>query len=216
MTLQAELDALMAAISTQIPAAALAPAVKFYAEDLKAPGRFPDVIGVGRTAPDFTLPDALGKTVSLAGLRARGPVILSFYRGAWCPFCNIELRALQQALPEIHRLGAELVAISPEKPDYSMPLVEREKLQFPVLSDLGNTVARQLGLVFRLEGAALETSRNLFGLDLLKSNGDDSWELPVPATLLLDREGTVRFIHFDPDFRNRVEPAALLSALAAL
>ena len=97
-----------------------------------------------------------------------------------------------------------------------MPLVEREKLQFPVLSDLGNTVARQLGLVFRLEGAALETSRNLFGLDLLKSNGDDSWELPVPATLLLDREGTVRFIHFDPDFRNRVEPAALLSALAAL
>jgi peroxiredoxin len=216
MSLQAELDALMADVRTKVPADVLAPIERFYAKELHHPDRVPKALTVGQQAPDFALPDAMGRTIRLTQSLGEGPIIVSFYRGAWCPFCNIELRALQKALPQIRALGGSLVAISPELPDNSVPLVEREHLEFPVLSDLGNTVARQFGLVFQLEGEVRRVSLEVFGVDLPSLNGDASWEIPVPATYLIDRNGIVRFAYFDADFRNRVDPAQLLHALATL
>lgn len=216
MSLQQELDDFMAQVRTQVPAEVLAPIERFYAQELHTADRFPNVLTVGRIAPDFTLPDAHGKPVRLNDLLARGPVVLSFYRGAWCPFCNMELRALQQALPELQAAGATLVAVSPELPDYSLPLIEREGLAFPVLSDLGNTVAKQFGIVFPLEGEIRRISLEVFQVDLPKFNGDSSWDLPVPATFVIAPDQTIRMAFFDPEFRHRVEPQQVLQALDGL
>lgn len=216
MSLQQQLDDFMAQVRTQVPAEVLAPIERFYAEELHAPGRFPQRLKVGDAAPLFTLPDAHGQPVRLDTLLARGPVVMSFYRGAWCPFCNLELRALQKALPEMQAAGATLVAVSPELPDHSLPMVEREGLSFPVLTDLGNAVAKQFGIVFPLEGEIRRISLEVFQVDLPKFNGDQSWDLPVPATFVIAPDRTIRMAFFDPEFRHRVEPQAVLDALVAL
>lgn len=215
MSLQNELDTFMANVRTQVPAEVLAPVEAFYA-DLSLTDRFPNVLRVGQVAPDFTLTDAVGRPVSSASLREQGPVIISFYRGAWCPFCNIELRNLQLALPQFQELGATLIAISPEKPDYAMPMIERENLAFGVLSDPRNLVAKKFGLVYQLDGEARRVSLETFGTDLPTFNGDESWELPVPATYVIDRKGKIKLAFFDPEFRNRVEPVAILEVLREL
>ncbi len=165
--------------------------------------------------PDFSLPDSTGSVVSLSSLLARGPAVVTFYRGGWCPFCDLQLRAYQRALSEIHHLGAELVAISPQTPDYALSDVEKKQLTFPVLTDAHNHVARTYGLVFQLSDA-LKTLQTGFGNPIPKFNGDDSWELPMPGTFVLDRTGIVRLSHVDPNFMLRLEPAAILDALRAV
>jgi len=171
--------------------------------------------GVGTPAPDFTLPNVRGGELRLGAVLQQGSVVLSFYRGGWCPFCNLEFRALQERLPEMRRLGARLIGISPETPDSSLSTAEKYDLQFDVLSDAGNTVARSYGL--EMEGD--ETLRPLYlewGLDIPQANGDDSWVLPVPATYVIDREGTVRAAHIDKDYTSRMEPEAIIEALRML
>lgn len=168
---------------------------------------------VGQTAPGFTLPDAFGNDVSLKTLLAKGPVVVSFYRGEWCPYCNIALHGLQEALPKMQALGATLVAISPEKPDHGVVATEKHKLTFPVLSDFGNMVARQFGIVFQIGPEQKEFSRNVFKNDLALRNGEDSYELPVPATYVIDTRGFIRFAHVDVDYMNRVEPEEVVAAL---
>jgi peroxiredoxin len=167
---------------------------------------------VGEKAPDFTLPDAHGKPATLSALLAKGPAVVTFYRGGWCPFCDLQLRAYQGALGAIHDLGAELVAISPQTSDYALSDVEKKQLTFPVLTDQGNRVARQFNLVFALSDA-LRKLQTHFGSVLPKFNGDDSWELPMPGTFVLDRHGVVRFASIDPNWMVRVEPAVILEAL---
>ncbi len=170
---------------------------------------------VGAKAPDFTLPDAHGKPVTLSALLARGPAVVTFYRGGWCPFCDLQLRAYQGALGAIHDLGAELVAISPQTPDYALSDVEKKLLTFPVLTDKGNRVAREFKLVFALS-EALRALQTHFGSVLPKFNGDDSWELPMPGTFVLDRHGVVTFASVDPNWMVRVEPTVILDALRAV
>lgn len=216
MALQEQLDQLMANVRTQVPAEVLAPVDAFYGQALQGSNHFTDLVKVGQVAPDFELSDATGRPVKLSTLLSQGPVVLSFYRGAWCPFCNLELRALQECLPDFTQLGASLVAISPELPDQSMPLIERLEIGYPVLSDTGNAVARRYGLAFPLTGEALRISRDVFRVDLPLFNGDDSWTLPVPGTFVLDALGVVRDVFFDPDFRHRVEPAHVLEVLRSL
>jgi peroxiredoxin len=216
MSLQSELDAFMADVRTKVPPEVLGPIDAFYAQGLHAPGLFPRVPKEGDALPDFELGDALGRSVRLSALLADGPVVLSFYRGAWCPFCNLELRALQAVLRQIRSAGATLVAVSPELPDQSLPLIEREGLAFPVLSDPGNRVASAYGLVFALEGEIRRISQEVFGVDLPAFNGDDSWTLPVPATFVIDPQRRARLVFFDPEFRHRVEPAQILQALTTL
>jgi peroxiredoxin len=172
---------------------------------------------VNDSTPDFSLPDAFSHEISLRTLLRTGPVVISFYRGEWCPFCNLELRALQQALPEITKLGANLIAISPEKPDNGIVLTEKNKLTFPVLSDFRNAVARQFGIVFRVGDKVQDLSRNVFRNDLALRNGEDSYELPVPATFVIDGRGVVRFAHVNVDYMTgRAEPQEVIAALEAI
>ena len=169
---------------------------------------------VGSTAPDFSLPDSSGKVVALSGLLARGPAVVTFYRGGWCPFCDLQLRAYQGVLMQVHDLGAELVAVSPQTPDYVLSDVEKKQLTFPVLTDAHNRVAGAYGLVFSLSDV-LKQLQTGFGNPIPKFNGDDSWELPMPGTFVLDRNGVVLLAHVDPNFMVRLEPAAILDALRA-
>jgi peroxiredoxin len=170
----------------------------------------------GDRVEDFILMDAHGKPVRLKTLLAKGPVVISFYRGGWCPYCNIELRGLQRALPEINRYGATLVAISPQLPDNSLSTEEKNKLTFPVLSDVGNIVASRFGIVFRLPDELLETYK-AFNHELLVVNGEDgATELPIPATFVLDKSGTVQLAFVEEDYTKRLDPDTILDTLRSL
>ena len=174
-----------------------------------------DAIQINDMAPNFTLPNARGGDLQLFEALKHGPIVLSFYRGGWCPFCNLEFRALQMILPEMKTLGATLIGISPETPDNSLSTIEKHQLQFDVLSDISNTVARHYGLVMTVD----EKMRPLYmewGIDLPASNGDDSYELPVPATYVIDTTGVVRAAHIDKDYTRRMEPDDIITALREL
>lgn len=182
---------------------------------LAASGITDTSLPVGAAAPDFTLPGVDGEQVSLAKLLTDGPVVLAFYRGGWCPYCNLELRALQAALPDITAAGATLVAISPQLPDNSLSTAEKLELAFPVLSDVGNVVAREYGLVFSLP-EDLRSVYDGFGIDLPAANGDQTFELPVPATFVIGRDGSVAWRFVDPDYTHRGDPADVIAAVKAL
>ncbi len=165
-----------------------------------------NAVNVGQKAPDFSLPDQVGDTVSLDSVLQRGPAVVVFYRGEWCPYCDLTLRAYQRILPAITALGASLIAISPQTPDSTLTTVEKKELTFSVLSDVGNVVARNYGLVFVTPEAARHPG-------ISAANGDESWELPMPATFIVAQDGTVRFAFVDADWTHRLEPAELLKAL---
>jgi peroxiredoxin len=172
---------------------------------------------VGDAAPEFTLPDAFGHEVSLKTLLAEGPLVVSFYRGEWCPYCNLELRELQAALPKIQALGAKLVAISPEKPDSGIIATEKNQLTYPILSDFKNVVARQFGIVFQVGDGVKELGKARFNNDLTLRNGEGSYQLPVPATYVIDASGTIRFAHVDANYMTgRVEAETVVAALEAI
>jgi len=169
----------------------------------------------GAQAPDFTLPDARGLAVTLSHLLAQGPVVITFYRGEWCPFCNLALRAYQQTWPQLRALGASLVAISPQTPDHSLSTVEKKKLTFTVLSDVGNHVAREYGLVFTIDEAVRPACQQV-GANLPAFNGDDSWELPMAGTFLIDQSGIVRLAFVNPDYTRRLDPSVIVARLKEL
>ena len=182
---------------------------------VRASGLADSALTVGDAAPTFSLPNASGETVALADVLASGPVILTFYRGGWCPYCNLELRAYQTLLPEIEAAGATLVAVSPQTPDASLTTQEKKDLTFTVLSDEGNAVARQFGLVHTLP-ADLVAAYDQFGLDVAGSNGDASGDLPLPATYVIDPDGTIRYAFVDADYTKRAEPSEVLASLQAV
>jgi peroxiredoxin len=176
---------------------------------------FPRALAVGDRAADFELPNAQGRRIRLADQLERGPVVLTFYRGAWCPFCNMQLRGLQQALPEIEALRASLLAISPQLPDGSRAIIDKNRLTFEVLSDLNSTVASAYGITFTLP----PTDQALFlevGNDLRKANGDSRWVLPAPATFVIATDGTIHHARVDPDYTSRITADEILSALRTI
>jgi len=177
-------------------------------------GVLDDAINVGDEAPDFALPNAVGETVQLSDALADGPVVLTWYRGGWCPYCNLTLRALQEALAAFRAEGATVMALSPERPDHSLSTAEKLKLEMEVLSDIGQEVAREYGLVFDLTPAVQQHLEAAFGL--AAHNGDDGTTLPLAATYVIDPGGIVRYAFLDPDYRRRAEPQAILEALQAL
>lgn len=172
-------------------------------------------LGEGDTAPDFELPDAFGDTVRLSDLLQAGPVILSFYRGQWCPFCNLELQALQRAMADVESAGATLVAVSPNTPDVTMSTVEKHALTFPVLSDHDNAVARRFNLVYEMTAENIENYRAK-GRDVPAMNGTDRWELPIPATYVIDRDQVIRYAFVDTNHRVRAEPSEVVAVAAGL
>lgn len=184
-------------------------------EELRASFAMQSAVRTGAQAPDFELPDMHGTPLRLSSLLQRGPVVVTFYRGGWCPYCNLQLRAYQAALPQIAALGARLVAISPQLPDGSLSTAQANALTFDVLSDAGNRTARSFGLVYALPDELRQALRSndkaLPGI-----NGDDSWELPVPATYVIAPDASVALAYVDVDYRNRLEPDAIVAALTSL
>ncbi len=175
-----------------------------------------DVVKVGDTLAPFTLSDATGSSVSLADLVESGPAVIVFYRGGWCPYCNLALRTYQRELvPELPAFGARLVAISPQTPDESLSTVEKIELGFTVLSDPGSRVARSVGIVFQQADDVLEAQRTL-GLDLASVNAEGSTQLPRPTVLIIDHDRVVRFVDVKSDYTDRTEVAEILGALADL
>jgi peroxiredoxin len=166
----------------------------------------------GDRAPAIVLGNARGDTVDVGALLKNGPVIVSFYRGGWCPYCNFELRAFQQILRQIEAAGATLVAISPEKPDDTLSTAEKNALSFEVLSDVGQKVGRAFGLVYDFSDE-LKSAYKAFGIDILGKNGAEDWALPISATYVIDRDGTIIYAYTDADYRDRAEPADVLEVL---
>jgi peroxiredoxin len=174
--------------------------------------RFPDALRFGSTAPDFVLPNARGVPVRLGTLLERGPVVLVFYRGAWCPYCNTQLRGLQAVLGDIRLLGATPVAVSPQTPDASAAFVDGASLELEVLSDVGSYVASDYGITFTLP----ERDRELFlavGNDLTQVNGSESWLLPAPATYVIAEDGRIEYTQVDPNYTIRPDVGEVLAAL---
>ncbi|WP_017325779.1 peroxiredoxin-like family protein [Synechococcus sp. PCC 7336] len=214
MTLTERLAAQLAEIRAQLPAESLK-AMERATADLAASGIIEASIDAGDRAPDFTLPNATGAEVKLSDLLAKGPVVLSFYRGQWCPYCNLELRGLQETLAEIAAAGATLVAVSPQTPDNSLSTVEKNALTFEVLSDVGNRVAREYGLVFSLPEELRPIYAN-FGIDLPAHNGDKTFELPIAATYVIAPDGTVAHAFVEADYTKRLDPTDIVAALKGL
>src|SRR5271163_1232712 len=184
--------------------------------DLLQEGIPSDVVSVGDTLPSFTLSDATGTPVSLDQLVEAGPAVIVFYRGGWCPYCNLALRAYQQELlPKLGAFDARLVAISPQSPDQSLSTAEKAGLEFTVLSDPSSRVAQQVGIVFQQADDVLEAQRKL-GLDLAQVNAEGSTRLPRPTVLIVDRNRTARFVDVQPDYTARTEVDEILTALREL
>ena len=214
MSLEHELASFKAEFSRTAPAGRAA-LYEAKIEELRADFALASAVGADEAAPDFALPNAAGKSIVLKELLRSGPVILTFYRGGWCPYCNIQLRAYQSVLPQISASGARLVAISPQLPDNSLDTANKNALTFDILSDVRNEVARGYGLVYSLPEeirAALRSNNKA----LPSINGDQSWELPVPATYVIARDQHVALAYIEVDYRKRLEPEALLTCLKSL
>lgn len=190
---------------------------KVYNEGIDAvvkSGILESAVQIGDKAPDFSLSNATGATVSLYEKLEEGPVVLTWYRGGWCPYCNLTLRRLQAELPNFKAAGANLIALTPELPDRSLSTTEKHGLEFEVLSDVGNIIAKAFGVVFKLTPEVAEIYQKAF--DLHAFNGDESNELPLAATYVIDTDGTVRYAFLDAEYRNRAEPEEILSTLKNL
>ena len=211
-TLEQEITVFKAQFEKQLPAGAAA-GINADIKAQVASDVTKHALNLGAHAPNFTLPDVLGKEVTLTTLLAQGPVVLTFYRGEWCPYCNLQLHAYQQILPQIKELGATLVAVSPQTPDHSLSLIEKQELTFTVLTDAGNRVAREYGLVYKFSESLHKVFAEQLGLLLPDYNGDESWELPLSATYVLDQSGTIRTAFVDADFTHRLEPSAVLAGI---
>lgn len=183
-------------------------------EELKKTSLSKNALKVGNTAKDFALPNAVNQTVSLDELLKENDfVVINFYRGLWCPYCNLELKALQSINDELINNNAKLVAISPQTPDASLTTKEKNELEFEVLSDSHNTLAKDYGLVFSL-AEELRPIYESFGIDIVGLNDEDSFELPLPATYVINKQKEIIYSFIDEDYTSRCEPQEILDIIA--
>lgn len=185
-------------------------------QQAKAISQGEKAIKPGQLAPMFDLPDAQGKATSLCDLLVNGPVIVTFYRGSWCPYCNLQLRALQDKLADFKTFGAQLIAISPQLPDESMTDNEIYSMGFSVLSDQNARVAEQYGVAWKVPEVLLEHMRVDRGLDLEAINNGNGSILPIPGTFIINTNRVVSWHYIDVDYRTRAEPDDIINALRAL
>lgn len=214
MTLKTALDAFRAEFLEKFPAD-IAAVMQQATDRLAGDYATRRMLQVGSDAPDFDLPNALGRSVRLSDRLQQGPVILTFYRGGWCPYCNLELRAYQQLLPQIQSAGVSLIAISPQTPDTSLSTAEKNQLSFDVLSDIGSKVAQDYSIAFELPDE-LKQLYTQFGHALPDSNGTSDWQLPIPATFVIAPNRQILLAHIDVDYRNRLEPSEALAITTQL
>jgi peroxiredoxin len=220
MSLQDKLDAFKANFEAGGPPynapAAIHEPMRRATVELIDSGAAQDALKVGDRAPAFTLQDADGQDVSSAKLLEHGALVVSFYRGFWCPYCNMDLQAIEETLPEIERRGANVVAISPQTAANSRRSIRDNKLSFAILSDPRNDVAASFGLRFKLPDYLITLYRDGFKNDLAVVNGDASWTLPMPARFVIDRDGTIAYAEVNPDYTRRPDPSELLPTLDRL
>jgi peroxiredoxin len=214
MTLKQDIEAFTAETAGRLPPELLADLRKSI-DEVRRSGIANRALTAGDTAPEFTLPNAHGRAVALTDLLRRGPLIISFYRGVWCPYCNLELRAYQTILSEIRAAGGDFVAISPQTPDNSLSTAEKNALKFEVLSDHGNRVASQFGIAYAIPEVVKKTT-SMFGVDIAAINGADDDRLPISATYVIGPDRLIVLASVDPDLRVRLEPADALAALRRL
>jgi peroxiredoxin len=216
VTLQAKLDAFKAEFEAGKPPRnvprSIVETMHRATKELIASGQAQRALKGGDVAPSFTLNDPDGQPMSSADLLARGPLVVSFYRGVWCPYCNMELQALQAALSAFQEAGANLVAISPQSAINSRKSVRTNGLDFPILSDPRNDVAAAFGLRFELPDYLVELYKSRKN-DLPSFNGDDSWTLPMPARYVIGQDGVIRYAEVNPDYTRRPEPEDMLPIL---
>jgi peroxiredoxin len=198
-------------IAKYVPAAALEVQARTVAA-LRAQGLAAKSLPVGAPMPEFSLPDHNGRVVSSADLLGRGRLVVCFFRGRWDPFCCGQMEAMNRMLPETEQAGASTVAISPQTVKQSFFMADQHRLGFPLLSDAGNHVARQFGLVYRVASEQESIYRRAF-VNLPLANGDESWELPIPAAYVVDRDGTVLFAYANEDYADRAEPEEMVKRL---
>lgn len=214
MSLSEELEQFNRGFIEQVPEGVITE-MAAATEMLQKSGLADRAVQAGQSAPEFDLPELGGGRVRLSEAIENGPVVISFYRGAWCPYCNLEMQALQNALPEIERAGARLIAIAPELPEHAGQIREKGNLTFPLLHDWQNGVAREYGLVFSLPESIRPIYEN-FGIDLAASQGNDRFELPMPATYIIGRDGVVAHAFVDVDYTKRMEPSEIVGILNKL
>jgi peroxiredoxin len=215
VTIREQSDQLKAAAAERLPAEVTGVFDRSI-QDLLNQGVPPGAVAVGDTLESFTLSGATGEPVTLDQLTETGPAVIVFYRGGWCPYCNLALRTYQnELLPELAAFDARLVAISPQSPDQSLSTAEKAGLEFTVLSDPASRLAQRIGIAFQQADDVLDAQRKL-GLDLTKVNAEGSAQLPMPTVLIVDSHRTVRFVDVQPDYTARTEVADILAALANL
>jgi peroxiredoxin len=219
MTLQDRLDAFKADFEAGKPPYNVPPAVieamHRATADLIASGQAGRAKRAGDIAPAFTLKDPDGASVSSAALLAQGPLVVTFYRGVWCPYCNMELQAIQDALSAIAARGAGVVALSPQTAPNSRKSARQNKLAFPILSDVNGAVAAAFGLRFRLPDELIDVYKALKN-DLPTLNADPSWTLPMPARYVIGTDGVIAYAEVNPDYTRRPDPTELLPVLDRL
>lgn len=214
MSLQQEIDKFNREFMESAPAEVAATMAEATAL-LKRSGVEQQAVRAGAKAPVFELPELGGGSRSLAEELRHGPLVISFYRGAWCPYCNLEAQALQAALPQIEAAGGRLLAIAPELPEHAGQIRDKGNLTFPLLFDRDNTVARRYGLVFTLP-EALRPIYQSFGIDLVASQGNERFELPMPATYVVNADGVIAHAFVDVDYTRRLEPEKIVEVLKSL
>ncbi|UDL96704.1 AhpC/TSA family protein [Lichenihabitans sp. PAMC28606] len=214
MPLQGKLDALRAAFDAGAPPAAVE-ALHRATDELIASGAQNRALKAGDVAPKFTLPDADGNPVSSKTLLARGPLVATFYRGAWCPFCNFDLSALEEGRSQLEARGASLVAISQQTAPNSRKSQRQNGLGFPILVDHGGAIAAQFGVRWTLPAYLREVQKAL-GADLTQFNGENSWTLPMPARYVVAQDGAIAYAEVNADYTRRPEPSAMYPVLEQL
>jgi peroxiredoxin len=198
-------------IAKYVPAETQAVHVQVVA-GLKQRNLAANILPVGVKAPSFELQDHDGKIVRSSDLLSKARLVLCFIRGRWCPFCVGQLEAMNLIVPQIEQAGATLAALSPQTVKQSFFMHDQHKLRFPLLSDAGNKVARQFGLTYRVPTAQEAVYRRAF-VNLPFTNGDDSWELPIPATFIVDRDATILYASANEDYTDRPEPMEIVNAI---
>lgn len=211
MSLKAQIDAYNVQKDAKLPADVLA-LMNTTNEELIAQHIKDNALQIGQKVESFSLANHKGENIELADLLKKGPVIISFYRGGWCPYCNLELKALNDYLPQFKTQSAQLVAISPQLPDETISTAQKNDLEFDVLSDVSNKVAEQFGLLFTLD-ERIQALYTQFGIDFEHYYGDKSFKLPLPATYVINQEGIITYAFLNEDYTLRAEPTDIMAAL---
>lgn len=185
-------------------------------QNLKETGISNKALTLGATFPEFNLPNEKGELKTLKNVKGEKATVISFYRGGWCPYCNIELQALQKALPEFKNLGANLIAVTPETPDNSLTTSEKNKIDFSVISDINNQLGKEMDLVFQLPKEIQEIYKNKFSIDLEKHNQNKDSELPLAATYVIDDKNEVKYAFLNEDYTKRAEISEILDVLKTI